>query len=125
MRRFKILLGLAVALYVAACSYFWFTQDQKIFKPMRELASDPGRLDREFDRIKIDIGNGDLKKRSTPFGSQLRTPDHPLYSTCMDKMQTSERTCSIRVTYTNQDIAYLLLTTADLGRVLEDSSQAK
>jgi len=67
MRRFKILLGLAVALYVAACSYFWFTQDQKIFKPMRDLASDPGRLDMEFDRIKIDIGNGDLKKTLDAF----------------------------------------------------------
>jgi uncharacterized protein len=67
MRRFKILLGLAVALYVAACSYFWFTQDQKIFKPMRDLASDPGRLDMEFDRIKIDIGKGDLKKTLDAF----------------------------------------------------------
>ena len=66
-RRFRILLGLAVASYVAICVYFWFTQDQKIFKPMRDLASDPGRLDIQFDRVKIDVGEGVQKAELDAF----------------------------------------------------------
>jgi len=66
-RRFRILLGLAVASYVTIFVYFWFTQDQKIFKPMRDLASDPGRLGIQFDRVKIDVGKGVQKAELDAF----------------------------------------------------------
>lgn len=56
-----------MASYFATCAYFWFTQDQKIFKPVRDLQSDPGRLDINFDPLKIDVGEGDQKTKLDAF----------------------------------------------------------
>lgn len=58
-RRLAAVTTLAATLYVAVCFYFWFTQDQKIFMPLREVASDPGRLGLAYEQVQIAVGTGD------------------------------------------------------------------
>ncbi len=38
------LVALLTLLYAGACFYFWATQDQKIFAPLKKIATDPDRM---------------------------------------------------------------------------------
>ncbi len=77
-RRWKHAVACSVlAIYVLTCAYFWWTQDQKIFKPLEKLASNPGRLGMEYDEVKIPVGNGDQNLELDAFWVPAADEDAP------------------------------------------------
>jgi pimeloyl-ACP methyl ester carboxylesterase len=44
--------------YIAACVYFWSVQVEKIFDPVADIFTDPGRMGMEFEPLQIPVGSG-------------------------------------------------------------------
>jgi len=51
-------LGFIAFLYISICVYFWATQVPKILAPLAEIPTDPGRMDMDYDQVKIPLRDG-------------------------------------------------------------------
>ena len=53
------IVGLLAFLYISVCVFFWATQVSIILAPLAEISTDPGRMDMEYDRVKIPLRDGE------------------------------------------------------------------
>ena len=67
-----------LASYLSAGVFFWATQDNKILNPLKKIASDPGQLGMDFERIKINIGPKDQNGHLDGFWIPSGTTNAPL-----------------------------------------------
>jgi alpha-beta hydrolase superfamily lysophospholipase len=56
--RLAVAVGALVVAYVAACVYFWSSQVEKIFDPVAEIFTDPGRMGIAFEPVQIPVSSG-------------------------------------------------------------------
>jgi hypothetical protein len=57
-RRCLKILGAIIVLYSGVCVYFRAVQVEKIFAPMKEIATTPDRMGMPYTRVKIPVGEG-------------------------------------------------------------------
>ncbi|HEX5337617.1 MAG TPA: alpha/beta hydrolase [Gallionella sp.] len=57
-RRMAVGAGIALSLYVSACTYMWATQTEHVFEPSPVLQTTPERMGMKYDELRIPVGSG-------------------------------------------------------------------
>jgi uncharacterized protein len=74
-----LLAGALTAVYLGVCGYVWATQVDRIFVPVAELQTTPGRMGMAFDEVSIPVGQGMQKGKLNGFWVPVDSANAPSF----------------------------------------------